>query len=363
MQEGKIILLTGGGTLGSVTPLLAIAEAWRALDASVEFVWAGTHEGPEERFVRAAGIPFYALSAPKLTRYPSLSWLLILPRTVRSLWLSWRLVQRLRPAWILSAGSYVSVPLVWAGKGCRARVMAYQLDVKPGLANRLIAPIADRFYGVWEGTRRQFGADVRVVGMAISADRTHLPSRETARAAFPSLTEHRPTILVLGGGLGSSSLNHCFEAAAMTLTQAYNVIHLTGKGKHIFIGRVQPDGYVVHEELQETYSHAMALADVVVTRAGMGALADVVAGGKAAVLVPLRGAQEKNAHIAEKAGAALVLRDPSPTSLLPKIHEALNRRQEFEKNIRSLFPVIGVARRIAQDLQSWCAGRGSDPRP
>src|SRR5512144_185217 len=63
------IVFTGGGTLGPVTPLIAVIKALRAIDPSAEVSWIGTVGGPEERIVRAAGVPFDAVSAGKLRRY------------------------------------------------------------------------------------------------------------------------------------------------------------------------------------------------------------------------------------------------------------------------------------------------------
>ena len=108
------ITFTGGGTLGSVTPLLATVPALRDQDPTVRLSWIGTRTGPEERLVREAGLEFFAISSGKLRRYLAWRNFTDLFRILAGLGQSLRLLGRLRPDVVVSAGGFVAVPVVWA---------------------------------------------------------------------------------------------------------------------------------------------------------------------------------------------------------------------------------------------------------
>lgn len=136
------VLLCGGGTAGSVTPLLAIAEQLRKQQPQVELLFVGTTHGPEQTLVPGAGMPIQSISAGKLRRYWSWKNISDLVTTVYGCWQSWRLLRHWRPDVVIGAGSFVCVPVCYAAKMLRIPIFVHQQDVIPGLANRLIAPWA-----------------------------------------------------------------------------------------------------------------------------------------------------------------------------------------------------------------------------
>ena len=139
MNESPRILLTGGGTLGPVTPLLAVAEVWREQDTDVEFSWIGTRKGPERALVETYRIPFFSLPAPKLSRHQKWKWPFIPLFMFWSLYRAWRLLRDIEPDVVMSAGGYVSVPAVIMARLMGMYVWVHQLDRVPGLANRIMA--------------------------------------------------------------------------------------------------------------------------------------------------------------------------------------------------------------------------------
>jgi len=136
------IMLSGGGTLGPVTPLLAVATEWRRREPDVIFSWIGTPDGPERSLVEAAKIPFYVLSAPKLDRTRWWTVPFVPVRLIVSCVKAIFLLRQLEPDMVMSAGAYVSVPLAWMAWLLRIPVWIHQLDAQPGVANKLMAPMA-----------------------------------------------------------------------------------------------------------------------------------------------------------------------------------------------------------------------------
>ena len=153
MTDQKHFLMTGGGTLGSVTPLLAIAAELRKRDAHTVVSWVGTPNGPERLVVERYRIAFYSLSSPKLNRYKKWLWPLLPFGLAVSVVRAFSLLRTLRPAMVFTAGSFVSVPVVLAAWVLRIPVWVHQLDVQPGVANKIMAYFAKRISVTFDENR------------------------------------------------------------------------------------------------------------------------------------------------------------------------------------------------------------------
>ncbi len=348
-------MLTGGGTLGPATPLLAVADALRQKDSEVRLIWVGTPNGPERALVEEAGIPFVSLHVPKFQRYVTWKWLLIPFELLWSIFRAKIILLKYRPSWVVSAGGFNSVPLAWLARFFGAKVLIHQLDYVAGLANRVMAPVAHVVTATWPIAKEQFPKkNVQVIGSPSYVK--HLLSSSTERALKRfDLDTGKPTVLVIGGGSGSLIINSAMERLADKLVQDVNILHATGRGKLIFNDRSSPDGYYVTELFVDDFGDAFNLADVIVTRAGLGTLTELVYGKKVSILIPIQNShQEKNADAALEAGACIVVEESQlgGNILLEKIREALDPRTRhmLEENIGNLFPTKGVAEKIAEIL-------------
>lgn len=300
------ILFTGGGTLGPVTPLLAVAHAIKASRPDAKFSWIGTKDGPEAKLVIEAGIDLHAVSAGKLRRYFSLRNATDVFRILRGYSQSRRLLRRLRPDVVVSAGGFVAVPVTWAAGRLGIPVHVHQQDIRPGLANKLSMPYATSVSVAFEKSLADFSGKSPVWTGNPVRPSLFTGSKERARELF-ALEAGVPTVLIVGGGTGSSALNDLVRQAAPLLVGTVQVLHLTGSGKSTAQGR-SLDRYRQIEFLADDMRHAYAAADLVVTRAGMGVLTELAALGIPAVIVPIPGShQVENAKFFEKAGAALVI--------------------------------------------------------
>lgn len=308
MNEQRTIsaVFCGGGTLGPVTPLLAVAKEIAARSPGARMTWIGTSDGPEARLVGAAGIPFRAVSAGKLRRYFSWSNFTDLFRIGRGFFQSLALLRRLRADVVVSAGGFVAVPVTWAAGLLRVPVHVHQQDVLPGLANRLSLPFASSLSVALESSVADFaGRNPAWTGNPVRAE-ILAGSRDEAVRLF-GLDAAAPTVLVLGGGTGAAGLNALTRGSLPALTATMNVIHVVGKGKGVDL-KDAPARYKQHELLVAEMPHAFAAADLVVTRAGMGVLTELAALGKPAVIVPMPAShQAANARVFADAGAGMLL--------------------------------------------------------
>ncbi|MFH0856327.1 MAG: UDP-N-acetylglucosamine--N-acetylmuramyl-(pentapeptide) pyrophosphoryl-undecaprenol N-acetylglucosamine transferase [bacterium] len=231
------IILSGGGTGGSVTPLLAIAEELKTQHkGEIDFLWLGTKKGIERKMVETQGIKFRPIFSGKFRRYFSfknfIDPIFIVMGFFQSLWIN--LV--FKPDIILTAGGFVAVPVVFSGWLLRIPVLVHQQDVEIGLANKLMMPFAKIITcSLQEAGSRRDGLQcvsttkgkVYFTGNAIRKNIFNTRSREELEKKF-NLERNIPTVLILGGGTGAMAVNNIVVQTISELTKFCQVIHITG---------------------------------------------------------------------------------------------------------------------------------------
>lgn len=343
MQNNMKILFTGGGTLGPVTPLLAVAESWKKRDPEIEFVWVGTKQGPEREFVEKEGIRFRSITVARLVRHVSVEWIFMPFRFFAACLQACVILAREKPNLIAAAGGYTSVPIVIVGSFMGIPSWIHQSDVHPIMTNRLLAPFATWITVAWEKTKRAFpSSKTFVIGN---------PVREVVRNGIKARAEimfgcdpKKPIVFVFGGGTGAQWINEAITEVRDELLTIANVIHVTGKGK--LGSAVLKPGYFVIESMIDEMPDAYAIADVVVSRAGAGAISELAALKKAAIIIPLPNSpQEENAKAIEQAALVLHQNAITPQELLNQIRRLLN-----DPLVR-----LGMGQHLGLALETDCA--------
>jgi len=356
--QAKKIIFSGGGSGGPVMPLLAVAEELaRAAEAPVlDLIFVGTTGGPEREMVAAfndrlaalqpavAPLRFLTLRSGKFRRYFSWRNLWDIGNIIAAYFQSRRLLAAERPDLIVTAGGFVSVPLVWAAAGRKIPILVHQQDVRPGLANKLMAPVARTITVTFEKSLADYGSRAVWLGNPVK----DLAGEEFARGvadikAQYDINGERPVVLVTGGATGSSSVNRLLVAALPELLKFCRIIHLTGRGKSVLpaaAAEPHPSAYLAQEFVTDDELLAlMAAADLVVSRAGLSALTELAALNKPVIIIPIPAShQEDNAAVFARARAAVVLRqaDLTPEELTAEIRRCLNDtvlRAELKNNI------------------------------
>lgn len=352
-SSSPLIVLAGGGTAGPVTPLLAVATAIRAARPDARFLWIGTAHGPEAQLVAAAGLPFTAVAAGKLRRYADWRNLLAPFETLAGFFQAWRVLGREPVAAVVSAGGFVAAPVIWAAWCRRLPIHVHQQDLHPTLTNVLTAPFAASVSVAFEKSVADFrrahpvvtGNPVRPMILAGS-----LLDAQCLWELEPQL----PTVLIVGGGTGSANLNALTRAALPLLTPVCQVLHVAGAGKTdpTVIGA----RYRQFDLLTDALPHALAAADLVVTRAGLGTLSELAVLGKPAIVIPMAGThQEANARYFAERGAAVYLDERQLFSkafadAILDLLADLPRRRDLAAAMRLMNPPDAAARIAAAVL-------------
>jgi len=333
-QENKKILMTGGGTGGSIIPLLALAEELIREDRNWEFVFVGTLRGPDQELIKEFSetsypIKFISLLAGKWRRYFSFYNITDVFKIIIAFFKAWTILSQEKPKVVLSAGSFVSVPLVWAAGLKKIPVLIHQQDVRPGLANKLMAPWARVITVTFEKSLIDYGPKAVWIGNPVNQSKINdYQVRISETKGRYQLDPRRPLILVIGGGTGALAINELIKNIQEKITANYQLIHLTGRGKKIDLPAnnfYQSFEFLDNQEILAL----MAAADLVISRCGLGTLTELSVLAKPAILIPIPDShQEDNAQLFARERAAIVLdqRKLNPELLLKKIDEVLNNR-------------------------------------
>src|SRR5579864_887521 len=300
------LLIAGGGTGGHLYPALAVARAFHAEEPDGAVLLVGRRGGPEERLVPEAGFDLATVNIRGLDR--DAPWKnVVLPYLIPSSVVSAvRIVDRYRPDVVLGMGGYVMAPALAAARLRRIPYVLHEKDVRPGLATRTFAGGAAAICTTLPGTEKRLrGRHVVLTGV---------PLRDGFEQRTPAVPPRR--LLITGGSQGARNLNQAVWAALDELRARFEeVIHVAGRQGAEGVARHAREGYL-GLEFADDMASLMGRADLVVSRAGVGTIAEATAVGLPMVLVPGRfgGAhQEANADAMVEAGAAVRLGDAELT--------------------------------------------------
>src|SRR5437763_2712836 len=299
------LLIAGGGTGGHLFPALAVARAFRAEEPEGAVLLVGRAGGPEERLVPAAGFELETVRIRGLDRdapWKNLALPVLLPMALRA---ALRIVDRFQPDVVLGMGGYVMAPAVAAARVRRIPYVLHEKDVRPGLATRYFAASAAAVCTTLPGTEK------RLPGAIL----TGVPLRQEFKPRTPEVPPRR--LLVTGGSQGARRINEAVWSALGALCARFEeVIHVAGEQGAEGVKAQARDRYT-GLTFTDDMARLMARADLVISRAGVGTIAEAAAVGLPMILVPGTfggGHQLENAAAFVAAGAAIRVADEGLTS-------------------------------------------------
>ena len=323
----KTIVLTGGGTAGHVTPHLALLPRLQADGWETHYI--GSRAGIEKDLIALhPRVHYHGIDSGKLRRYFSIKNLTDPFRVIWGFFEAFRLIHAIKPGIVFSKGGFVAVPVVAAAFFLGVPVLAHESDLTPGLANRVSALFAKQVATTFPECTAAIGKKGVCTGTPMREE-LFSGSRENG-LALAGFDGKKPVLLVMGGSQGAQKINDTLREALPLILPQMDVLHLCGKGKldEAYTGT---PGYFQAEYLDLELPHALAAADLVLSRAGATAIGEFLALKKPMLLVPWpkgpsRGDQVKNADNYVSRGLALVLpqADLTPGSLA----QALSRLRE-----------------------------------
>ena len=344
----KKIVLTGGGTAGHVTPNIALLPKLK--EAGYEIYYIGSYEGIERKLIESYEIPYYGISSGKLRRYFDWKNFSDPFKVLKGYGQAISILKKLKPDVVFSKGGFVSVPVVMAAKHCKIPAIIHESDMTPGLANKLAIPSATKvccnfpetLQYLPEGKAVLTGSPIR--SELLKGDKVH------ALNFIGNFTAKKPTLMVIGGSIGSVVINDTVRKALPELLKEYQVVHLCGKG-NLVPELDGTQGYVQYEYIKEELNDLFALADIVISRAGANAICELLALHKPNILIPLsaaasRGDQILNARSFEKQGFSYVLEEEKLTeeTLLEAIRQVEEKKNSYRKAMEASSRIDSVTK-------------------
>jgi UDP-N-acetylglucosamine--N-acetylmuramyl-(pentapeptide) pyrophosphoryl-undecaprenol N-acetylglucosamine transferase len=359
MKGNKTVVLTGGGSAGHVTPNLALASKLKERGWNIEYIGSG--DGIERKIVEDASIPFHPISSGKLRRYFDWKNFKDPFKVMKGVYDAYRIIRKLKPAAVFSKGGFVSVPVVAAGWMSRVPVVIHESDMTPGLANKLSMPFASKVCVTFPETAPRIRGNKAVcTGLPI---RKELFQGNAAKGRdLCGFHRQKPVLFVMGGSLGARSINEAVRGGLPKLLERFQIVHICGKGNEASELN-STRGYRQFEFVREELPHLLAMADLVVSRAGSTSIFELLSLRKPMLLIPLgrnasRGDQILNAESFRKSGYAHVLEDDrlSADSLVERL-EILYAEKDKLINSMSEYAARDSVTAIA-DLIEECARSG-----
>jgi UDP-N-acetylglucosamine--N-acetylmuramyl-(pentapeptide) pyrophosphoryl-undecaprenol N-acetylglucosamine transferase len=339
------VVLAGGGSAGHIEPALALADALREADSSIQVTCLGTQRGLETRLVPLRGYDLELIPAVPLPRSVTPRLLAVPGRLAGAVHATGKILDRVRADVLVGFGGYVATPAYLAARRHNVPIVVHEANPFAGIANRLGAHLTTYVFTGQPETKLR---NSRYLGLPIRrqiADLDRFALGDKARAHF-GLRPDLPVLLVFGGSQGAKSLNRALAGAAGAIRSAgVQILHVTGPKN---LGESQPaDGPLssgpglAGPVLASTASNAVpyvalpyvdrmdlayAAADFALCRAGAMTCAELTAVGLPAAYVPLpigNGEQRLNALPIVQHGGGLLVEDAELTadwiknSLLP----------------------------------------------
>jgi UDP-N-acetylglucosamine--N-acetylmuramyl-(pentapeptide) pyrophosphoryl-undecaprenol N-acetylglucosamine transferase len=319
------VLLTGGGSGGHVYPLLAVHEALKKDRDDIEFFYLG----PQDAFSQAlkdAGIKVSFISGAKLRRYASLENILDFFRFWIGLLEAWWKLFWIMPDTVFSKGGTGAFPVVCAAWFYRIPVVIHESDAQPGLTNLLSSWFASRILTSFASANRYFDPKkTLLVGNPVRA--VLLQERTTPEVAKQELgfSPALPLMLVMGGSQGSQRINEFIMVNLQAIIKDTQVLHVTGAAQYADVQKLTRAALfeTAVADAEHRYKavpylqggdlrNALTAADLIVGRAGSGAIFEGAAFGKPMILIPHAASnqhQHANAYEIARAGGAIVIEE------------------------------------------------------
>jgi UDP-N-acetylglucosamine--N-acetylmuramyl-(pentapeptide) pyrophosphoryl-undecaprenol N-acetylglucosamine transferase len=370
-RGGVGMIIAGGGTGGHLFPGIAIAEEFLRRHPGNRVLFIGTERGLEKKILGELGFPLRTLKVEGLKGRGPVGIPASLLKIPGGLFASFRILRTFQPAIVVGVGGYASGPAVLAARLLGIRTAIAEQNAFPGLTNRILCRFVDRIFVTFSASARWFPADrTRVTGNPIRA--AFLTDQQKTDERDP-----RFTLLIFGGSQGSHAINRIVMEALDALGELktrIRFIHQTG----VTDRETVEDGYRKRGFAAEVspfitdMAAAYRAADLLLCRAGATSIAEITAGGKAAILVPFPFAvndhQTKNAELLVRAGAAVMIpeRELNGRRLAAAIERLYRRPEEIQNmekasaslgNIRAAATIVGACLELIEDRQpAECRG-------
>lgn len=335
---GLRIIISGGGTGGHIFPAVAIANALKQLAPDTEILFVGANGRMEMEKVPAAGYKIIGLDIQGIQRKAVWKNVLFPIKLINSISKATKIIKDFKPDAAVGVGGYASGPLLYAASLKGIPTLIQEQNSYAGITNKWLSKKAQKICVAFDEMDRFFPADKIVkTGNPVRRASVDIVGREEEALHNFQLLSNKKTILVTGGSLGARTLNNSILAGLDKLIAAdVQLIWQTGKVYYKGIMERLSENYHPNIRILEFLNRmdlAYAAADVIISRAGAGTIAELCIVSKPVILVPSPNVAEdhqtKNALALVQNNAAVFITDAdAPEKLVSRALELLKDKEE-----------------------------------
>jgi len=330
------VLIAAAGTGGHIYPGIAVAKEILRRDPQSQIRFVGTARGLENKLVPQAGFELSIIDSTGLKNVSVLArlrGLTVLPRSFSD---ARRVIKEFRPDVVIGAGGYVSGPVLLTAAVMKRPTLVMESNALPGLTNRTLARFVDRAAVSFEASLAYFRGKGVVTGNPVRREFFEISAKAREAARF--------TVLVFGGSQGARAINEAMMAALPQLEHLRSELWITHQTGEADFERVKQaylnSGWEKQADIRRYIDDmvvSFANADLVICRAGATTTAELIAAGKASIMIPFPLAaddhQRKNAEALVAKGAAKMIlqKDLTASRLAKEIEDLYGRPGEVKK--------------------------------
>jgi len=357
---GGRIIIAGGGTGGHIFPAIAIANALKKKDSTIEVLFVGAKGKMEMEKVPQAGYKIIGLDIVGFNRSSLIKNIGLPFKIIKSFFQARKIMNEFRPDAVVGVGGYASFPMLQLAQQKKIPTVIQEQNSFAGKTNMILGKRAKRVCVAYEGMEKFFPKEkIVLTGNPVRAAISQSTVSKGEGLRFFQLAEGKKTVFVVGGSLGAKSINEAVDAHLDELLNAgLQLIWQTGK---LYLGRARDrvagkPGIWVNDFITKM-EDAYAAADIVISRAGAIAIAELCVMKKPVLFVPFPYAAEDhqtvNAMSLVNKSAALIVKDSeAKDKVIPMIIELAKeeaKQSELKNNI-GLLAITNADEKIAEEI-------------
>ncbi|MES2796733.1 MAG: undecaprenyldiphospho-muramoylpentapeptide beta-N-acetylglucosaminyltransferase [Bacteroidota bacterium] len=338
MQKQINVIISGGGTGGHIYPAIAIANALKEADPSINILFVGALGKMEMEKVPKAGYKIIGLPITGIQRSINFENLKFPFKLLKSMALARKIIQDFKPNIAIGVGGYASGPLLLMANFMGVPTLIQEQNSFAGITNKYLSKKAKAICVAYFGMEKFFPKEkIIFTGNPVRSDILDIHSKKNQALAHFGLKQNTKTLLIIGGSLGAKTINESIDSGLEKLIEAgFQIIWQTGK---LYIDKAKTSSknhtnIYVSDFIYEM-DLAYAAADIVISRAGALSVSELCLAAKPCILVPYPFAAEdhqtQNAlNLVEKEAAMMIKDKEAPAELVNQALELLKDEKKQE---------------------------------
>jgi UDP-N-acetylglucosamine--N-acetylmuramyl-(pentapeptide) pyrophosphoryl-undecaprenol N-acetylglucosamine transferase len=360
MQNPINVIISGGGTGGHIYPAIAIANALKAENPSINILFVGALGKMEMEKVPKAGYKIIGLPIAGIQRNLSFENLKFPYKLVRSIFLARKIIKDLKPNIAIGVGGYASGPLLLMANNMGIPTLIQEQNSFAGITNKFLAKKARAICVAYTGMEKFFPENkIIFTGNPVRSDILDISSKKSTGLEHFGLDKNDKTLLIIGGSLGAKTINESIDAGLQKLIDAgFQIIWQTGK---LYIEKAKKAANNLKNIYVSDFIYDMDLAyasaDIVISRAGALSVSELCLAAKPSILIPYPFAAEDHQtanalNLVEKNAAIMIKDADAKNKLIDQaiaLKDDLNLQNSLSINIAKLGKPL-AAKEIANEV-------------